>query len=123
MRKQGGVTNGYQNKVDADLNMAKAYAVTALNDSGAGKNISSIKALVDAGVPRAEIERFKQPLESPHIFECGGGDIEAEFTLQVSSPLLGRTNIYLLPYSPFALSMGDIVENGRRPLIWVPARI
>ena len=59
-----------------------------INDSGAGRSILSVKGLKKQGFSEKMIKTFEQKAKQPMLFECGGGDIPAYTSLQITSPVL-----------------------------------
>ena len=53
-----------------------AYDVEYINDSGAGRTITSVDALVAQGVPRNIAQGAVKPASMPMIFEGAGGDVQ-----------------------------------------------
>ena len=80
----------------------------------------SIEALLKQGIPRSLINQSVKVSEETITFECGGGDITSSKVIVFTSPLFGKRSAYVLPQSPLAVSMGEIVNGSRKPFIWLP---
>ena len=52
------------------------------------------------------------------IAQARAAALEYRKRYNITSPILGKTESYLLPESPVAMSMGQIVDSGK-PLIWM----
>ena len=87
--------------------------------------IMSKEALVKQGVPAHIVDNNAEVVTQQHqmIFECGGGDVIAKKRMILSSPLTGRTEAFLLKKSPIAVSTGEIVNEGRKPFVWIPGHL
>ena len=85
----------------------------------------SKEALVKQGVPAHIVDNNAEVVTQQHqmIFECGGGDVKAKKRMILSSPLTGRTEAFLLKKSPIAVSTGEIVNEGRKPFVWIPGHL
>ena len=99
-------------------NLFNEFELEYIDDSGAGRPILSVEGLTQQGIPKTAINENVEKASTPMIFECGGGDVPSDNSLSITSPILGKTEAYLLPgKSPIAMSMGEIVQKGR-PLVW-----
>ena len=107
----------------AQTDAGKVFDIEIINDSGAGRMILSKSALVQQGVPGYLIDKHVKDASQQMVFECGGGDVDTNKSLQIASPLTGKMEAYVLPGSPVAACMGYIVDTLRRPFIWIPGQL
>ena len=103
--------------------LTNTFTLEHLNDSGAGRTICSRRALEEQGVPSAIINKFARLSTTPTTFETGGGVVLAKDSIGMTSFGMGTCEAYLLPDSPFAKSMGQSVEDDRKPFIWLPGQL
>ena len=68
--------------------------------------ILSKNALVQQGVPGYLIDKHIKDASQHMVFECGGGDVDANKSLQIASPLTGKMEAYVLLGSPIAACVG-----------------
>ena len=98
------------------------FELSYIADSGAGRTILSQKELVRQGVPKSIIHQFTQDATTPINFFTGGGERLADKSVGLTSGVMGRVEGYLLEDSPFAVSMGQVVQMGR-PFVWLPGEL
>ena len=55
-------------------------------------------------------------------FSTGGGNPLASHTIGMTSPLLNKRECYEMEASPFAVALGQTVEELGRPFIWEPGQ-
>ena len=96
------------------------YVVEYINDTGAGRTISSLSTFESQGISGKTLRNFIDTASSPINFETGGGNVPANQSLGFTSKLLGRRECYLLEESPFAVSTGETVNALKQPFIWLP---
>ena len=99
--------------------ISKTVDLLYLDDSGAGRPILSLRALADQGIPESAVKKLTGKSSQAMQFECGGGNVCTDTSLQITSPILGKTEAYVLNDSPIAMSMGQIVNEGRKPFVWM----
>ena len=88
-------------------------------DSGAGRSITSKEALISQGVPKALCDRVIGPSSTPMTFETGGGNIYSNKSLQMTAPIMGQKETYILPNTDcLALAAGEVVADGK-PQVWL----
>eukprot|EP00435_Cladocopium_sp_Y103_P049186 s601_g14.t1 len=85
--------------------------VTWLGDTGAGRNIGGVKG-IDPDVIGLS--------NNPVTFATGGGSRSGSDSCRVVGELTGSNECYLLKDSPWALSIGDQVRQGKA-FIWLPS--
>ena len=86
-------------------------AITWLGDTGAGRTIGCVKQ-----VPLDCIGDASNPVS----FSTGGGRRSGGISCKVTGEFTGETECYLLEQSPWALSIGEQVRNGKA-FIWTPS--
>ena len=86
-------------------------AVTWLGDTGAGRTIGCVKQ-----VPLDCVGDASKPVS----FSTGGGRRTGGLSCKVTREFTGETECYLLEQSPWALSIGEQVKNGKA-FIWTPS--
>ena len=89
---------------------ASTGEVTWLGDTGAGRNIG--------GVSQVDPEMIGQS-NLPVTFSTGGGRRDGSNSCRVVGELSGSNECYLLENSPWALSIGDQVRQGKA-FVWLP---
>ena len=77
--------NGYSENPHvhaAAATVGDSFTLEYLNDSGAGRNICSVRALHEQGLPKAVISKFAGLSSSPIQFETGGERSKARNLLE-----------------------------------------
>ena len=93
-----------------------------INDSGAGRPIYSKSALRDQGLPEIVLSKCLGKASQTINFVTGRGNHIADKTIGMTSPLLEIRECYEMSESPFAVSLGQTVEEGNKPFIWQPGQ-
>ena len=86
-------------------------AVTWLGDTGAGRTIGCVKQ-----VPVDCVGDASKPVS----FSTGGGRRTGGLSCKVNGGFTGETECHLLEQSPWALSIGEQVKNGKA-FMWTPS--
>ena len=94
-----------------------------LNDSGAGRTIASASAFTEQGVNHKQFNQLVGPSTQSITFDTGGGAIKTNKSIGLTSNLLGTTECFQLPESPFAVSMGHLVNEQQHPFVWLPGQL
>ena len=81
-------------------------------DSGAGGNLSSLKAFAKQGVPDDVLREFETCSLFPLTFDTGGGPKDTNHTIGLSGSKFGDELVYLLKSCLFVKSLGKMVEKG-----------
>ncbi|CAE7840395.1 unnamed protein product, partial [Symbiodinium sp. KB8] len=92
-----------------------------IEDSGAGRNLASVRALVEQGFARSEVEGLLRKTKDPVDFETGGGTQPSARTIGIA-PVASNcsSSTYMLPDCPVVRSMGLTVLEEQRAFIWDP---
>ena len=98
---------------------SRSFVLEYIGDTGAGRHIASEEALVALGWPAALIRSIQGSSSQVVKFETGNGSVECKLSIGISSPTLGDGELYLLPKSPIAISLGAKVVQANRPFIWI----
>ena len=96
-----------------------SYVLEYINDTGAGAAIYSDRALQEQGVPKYILQQLIGNASQSLSFEAGGGMRYGRLSLGMSSGTFGTHEVYRLPESPFAASLGETVQVWQRPFIWM----
>ena len=106
---------------DPPAEPGKYYTLEYINDSGAGRNIASLRALKEQGIPNRFLDNIKQPASQCVQFDTGGGLKTCDTSIGIGSLLLGKSSeLYCLSDCPTAMCQGMIVNTRRMPYIWQP---
>jgi len=95
----------------------KAHEIEFIMDSGAGKDIASLKEFGRQGIKSSEVAPFVGKASSETTFYTGGGVKVCNQSIGVQSDMLGSHEINMLQDSPCALSMGNHVGRGHT-FVW-----
>ena len=92
-----------------------------IEDSGAGRNLASVRALVEQGLARSELEGLLRKAKDPVDFETGGGTQPSARTIGIA-PVSSNcsSSTYMLADCPVVRSMGLTVLEEPRAFIWDP---
>ena len=111
-----------RNLVPASAGRPRARRTLAwIEDSGAGRNLASVRALVEQGFARSEVESLLRKTKDPVDFETGGGTQPSARTIGIA-PVSSHcsSSTYMLPDCPVVRSMGLTVLEEQRAFIWDP---
>ena len=87
-------------------------------DSGAGRNLTSLKALAKQGVgPSAGITATQVR------FATGNGLFTASEVVHTIGSEFGESSSYLMADCPVVRSMGELVNHHGRPFVWLPGSL
>ena len=90
-------------------------------DSGAGRNLTSLKALAKQGVgPSAGITATRA---EPVRFATGNGLFTASEVVHTIGSEFGESSSYLMADCPVVRSMGELVNHHGRPFVWLPGSL
>ena len=67
-------------------------------------------------------DRFGTPSQAI-TFETANGPVRAEQSLSAVSNVFGRTEVFVLEDSPFAVPIGRVVQECGRPFLWLPGQL
>ena len=74
------------------------------------------------GVPKATIDKFLGTATQVMDFATGNGSFLSDKSIGMTSPTIGERECYELKSSPFAVSLGQTVEEQLRPFVWIPGQ-
>ena len=98
-----------------DEDVHEAFVIRWLLDSGAGRNLISMKH-----IPKTVAKFVGEPSEQGIVFDTGGGKKSGAKAFTSIGSFSGRKSTFVLEDSPPALCMGLQVNEERKPWIWVP---
>ena len=97
------------------------HSVDAVGDTGAGRMITSRSILQQKGFSKKSIDEVAGPPSKSENFITGNGLVAGQESIGVNSKVFGKTECYLLPDCDlFLSSIGQTVNEPRRPFIWIP---
>ena len=91
------------------------YQVEWIADSGAGRNLTSAKALAQQG-----IYNFTSAQADPAKFATGNGHFTSSEVVRTVGSCFGESSSYLMADCPVVSSMGELVNHHGRPFVWLP---
>ena len=91
-------------------------------DSGAGRNLTSLQALERPGIP-PDVGLQASQAEQPIQFSTGNGVVASREVLTCEGQDFGRNTADLMNDCPVARSMGEIVNGGQLPFLWLPGQL
>ena len=91
------------------------YQVEWIADSGAGRNLTSAKALAQQG-----IYNFTPAQADPVKFATGNGHFTSSKVVKTVGSCFGESSSYLMADRPVVRSMGELVHHHGRPFVWLP---
>ena len=71
-----------------------------MDDTGAGRNLTSVKELVEQGIPRAVIERNIGLASSKMVFETANRKVTVDRSICMTTPGFGTREYFVLKDSP-----------------------
>ena len=102
----------------------RTFMIESIDDSGAGKSITSFEDLLKQGVPRALLDRCVREPENVLTFDCSGGELKANLVIGAQSHSYGKKECFVLKKGcPNADSMGETIHRLRRAHIWLPDQL
>ena len=109
--------------VDIALPIAQSgpFQLEWIADSGAGRNLTSFKALAQQGVGSGVGIAATQT--DPVRFATGNGTFTASEVVRTIGSKFGRSESYLMNDCPMVRSMGELVNNHGHPFIWLPGSL
>ena len=97
------------------------FQVEWIADSGAGRNLTSLKALAKQGVgPSVGISATRA---EPVRFATGNGLFTATEVIHTVGSEFGESSSYLMADCPVVRSMGELVNHHGRPFVWLPGSL
>ena len=91
------------------------FHVDWIADSGADRNLTSIKALTQQGVPSDVIKHVTQ--SQPVTFSTGNGFYTSSEVLNSEGSSFGNSSSYVMHDCPVVRSLGELVNEGQRPFV------
>ena len=91
------------------------YQVEWIADSGAGRNLTSAKALAQQGM-----YNFTPAQADPVEFVTGNGHFTSSEVVKTVGSCFGESSSYLMADCPVVRSMGELVNHHGRPFVWLP---
>ncbi|CAE7511068.1 RPS6KA5 [Symbiodinium natans] len=91
-------------------------------DSGAGRNLTSLKALERQGIP-PDVGLQASQADQPIQFSTGNGVVTSHEVLTCEGQDFGRNTAYLMNDCPVVRSMGELVNGGQLPFLWLPGQL
>ena len=101
--------------------VADQYSFEWIADSGAGRDLTSHRALIEQGVPNAVIQKQTQSV-SPIKFETGNGTVVSDSCIEIPGDVFGEARFQVMDDCPMVRSLGKLVEQGH-PFIWCPGEL
>ena len=86
--------------------------------SGAGRDLASLKALQDQGIPTQIANQFMQTTGNVR-FETGNGHVNSDTSITANGNLFGHASFCMMNSCPVVRSLGQIVATGK-PFVWLP---
>ena len=115
-----GVISGFTSAVPCSpqfvTNADGTATISWLGDTGAGRYIGSLQDVSSVPAFRESVSASDQPV----TFATGGGDRPATDSVRVQGSIMNNDEVYLLEGSPWAMSVGDLVNNKGKAFLWVP---
>ena len=97
------------------------FHVDWIADSGAGRNLTSIKALTQQGILSDVMKHVTQ--SQPVAFSTGNGVYTSSEVLNSHGSSFGNSSPYVMHDCPVARSLGELVNEGQRPFVWLPGEL
>ncbi len=111
----------HEHAMIAQTDNAGSYRLEWVADSGAGKDLASIEALVEQGVPSSIVQSCAQA-DEPIKFETGNGVTVSDTRVECSGSRFGKSSFCILDSCPVVRSLGALVSSGR-PFVWIPGQL
>ena len=99
--------------------MTDSFSLEWIADSGAGRDLGSTRAFLEQGIPRDLVESCTQSAK-PIKFETGNGTLVSDSCVEMPGSTFGSASFQVMDDCPLARSLGRIVEEERRPFVWLP---
>lgn len=94
------------------------FEISWIADSGAGRNLASLKALQNQGIPSQIANQFV-PETGRIKFEMGNGHVNGDTSNLAHGNKFGDASCCMMNSCPIVRSMGQIVAT-RKPFDWLP---
>ena len=97
------------------------YEISWIADSGAGRDLASMKAFQDQGIPSQSLNQFLQSTQNVK-FETGNGCVNSNTSINANGSKFGDASFHVMQSCPLVRSLGQIVESGK-PFVWLPGQL
>ena len=111
----------YQHAMIAQHDERGVYEISWIADSGAGRDLASLKAFQDQGIPKQSLNQFLQNTQRVK-FETGNGCVNSDTSITANGSKFGDAAFHVMQSCPLVRSLGQIVESGR-PFVWLPGEL
>ena len=111
----------YQRALIAQHDQRGVYEISWIADSGAGRDLASMKAFQDQGIPKQNLNQFLQSTQSVR-FETGNGCVNSDTAIIANGSKFGDASFHVMQSCPLVRSLGQIVESGK-PFVWLPGQL
>lgn len=111
----------HQHALIAQNGTEGSYEVSWIADSGAGRDLASMKAFQEQGIPKQCINGLVQTTQNVR-FETGNGCVNSDTAVVANGSKFGEASFHLMQSCPLVRSLGQIVESGK-PFVWLPGQL
>ena len=111
----------HQHAMIAQYETEGSYEISWIADSGAGRDLASMKAFQEQGIPKQCLDNSLQTIQ--HVrFETGNGCVKSDTAVVANGSKFGEASFHVMQSCPLVRSLGQIVESGK-PFIWLPGQL
>ena len=96
----------YQHAMIAQHDERGVYEISWIADSGAGRDLASMKAFQDQGIPRQSLNQFLQSSQSVK-FDTGNGCVNSNTSINANGSKFGDASFHVMQSA--VLSFGEII--------------
>ena len=111
----------YQHAMIAQHAERGVYEISWIADSGAGRDLASMKAFQDQGIPSQSLNQFLQSTQNVK-FETGNGCVNSNTSINANGSKFGGASFHVMQSCPLVRSLGQIVGSGK-PFVWLPGQL
>ena len=111
----------YQRAMIAQHDQRGVYEISWIADSGAGRDLASMKDFQDQGIPKQSLNQFLQSTQNVR-FETGNGCVNSDTSVIANGSKFGDASFHVTQSCPLVRSLGQIVESGK-PFVWLPGQL
>ena len=109
----------HNSSVALSAKMSDSFQLEWISDSGAGRDLASERAFIEQGVSISFVQSCTQSCK-PIKFETGNLTYVSDSCIEMPGSTFGKASFQVMDDCPLVRSLGRIVEEEKRPFIWIP---
>ena len=117
------VVHHHNHGIAMSAKAADQYSFEWIADSGAGRDLTSHRTLIEQGVPNAVLQKQTQSV-NPIRFETGNNTVVSNSCIEIPGNVFGKARFQVMDDCPMVRSLGKFVELEQgHPFIWCPGEL